>query len=57
VYVVFFVLFLFLVVSTSAVNCLERLVSDMIHLYVRWDIIAYTLIHSKSSKTLLQFLI
>ena len=36
-------IFLFLVVSTSAVDCLERLVSEMT--CVEWDVKPYTLTH------------
>ena len=37
---------LFLVVCTSAIDCLERLVSEMT-CCVEWDVIPYTLTHSK----------
>ena len=42
---VYVVLCLFLVVSTSAINCLERLVSEMT-CCVEWDVKPYTLTHS-----------
>jgi len=38
---------LFLVVSTSAIDCLERVVSEMTYyvLSVEWDVKSYTLTH------------
>ena len=40
------VLCLFLVVSTSAIDCLERLISEMTY-YVKLDVKPYTLTHSR----------
>ena len=44
-FLLYVVLCLFLVVSTSAIDCLERLVSEMTY-YVEWDVKPYTLTHS-----------
>ena len=38
-----------LVFSTSTIDCLERLVSEMTY-YVEWDVKPYTVTHANNSK-------